>query len=93
MSCVRNLFRRDLVVAPKDRPFLNEVSLSPLAPCVTFGHTCTRALFSFQTVTSSMLEEMNKMNEESAALRAEKQELAARIRLNDPAQAKRPLAG
>lgn len=41
-----------------------------------------------------MLEEMNKMNEENAALRAEKQELAARIRLRDPtAQAKRPLAG
>ena len=39
-----------------------------------------------------MLEEVNKMNEENATLRAEKQELAARIRQNDPAQAKRPFA-
>lgn len=39
-----------------------------------------------------MLEEMNKMNEENASIRAERNALAARIKLNEAAEKGRPIA-
>lgn len=76
------------------RPVVSKQSIPRApAPLRAFPSPCTRCtqpLFFSPWERNSMLEEMNKMNDENAALRAEKQELAARIRQNDPAQAKRP---